>query len=182
METHPARISGIGGRFAYDNAAEFPDTQQVTFEYAGPEGATDKKRLLVYEERLWSTNYPHNCDSGVEFYGTQGQMFLTRRGKIRVLGDRNRPVELDVPREPQNTTAHVADFIAAIRSGRRSSADIATGHLTTALCHLGNIATRLQRTLEFDGEQERFVGDAEADAMLVRDYRPGHWGAPQQAS
>ena len=49
--------------------------------------------------RLWSTNYPYNCDSGVEFYGTQGQMFLSKRGKIEVLGERNKtdPAENEKP-------------------------------------------------------------------------------------
>ncbi len=35
------------------------------------------------------TNYPHNTESGAEFYGTKRQMFLSRRGKLTVLGDRN---------------------------------------------------------------------------------------------
>ena len=44
--------------------------------------------MLIFEMRLWSTNYPHNTDSGAEFYGTKGQMYLSRRGKIEVRGDR----------------------------------------------------------------------------------------------
>ena len=37
-----------------------------------------------------------------------------------------------------------------------------------AVCHLGNIACRLGRTLAWDPAAERFVGDAEADRMLSR--------------
>ncbi|MFV2070775.1 MAG: Gfo/Idh/MocA family protein, partial [Pirellulales bacterium] len=73
VKTHPTSISGLGARYAFDNGAEFPDTQQVLFEYDS-DGAVGEKRMLIYEERLWSTDYPHNCDSGVEYYGTQGQM------------------------------------------------------------------------------------------------------------
>ncbi len=177
VETHPSRIAAIGGRYLYDNGAEFPDTQQVCFEYS----SGNSQRMLIYEERLWSTNYPHNCDSGAEFYGTAGQMFLSRRGKIEVLSERNERLSVDVPREAQNTASHVADFIDAIRTERRPNADIEIGHHTTVLCHLGNIAARLGRSLRFDAASEHFTDDNEADALLKRNYRDGHWAAPQHA-
>ncbi len=180
VEGHPQFISAAGGRYEYDDTAEFPDTQHVCFEYPAP-AAGGKQRMLVYEERLWSTNYPHNCDSGVEFYGTAGQMFLSRRGKCEVLLDRNQRADLDVPLKPQDTPDHVANFVAAIRGEQQANADVEIAHLTTSLCHLGNIAMRLGRSLRFDPERERFIDDAEADALLARSYRQGHWAVPKQA-
>jgi predicted dehydrogenase len=180
VETHPTFISAAGGRFFFDNGAEFPDTQQISFEYP-TDGASGKPKLLIYEERLWSTNYPHNCDSGVEFYGSQGQMFLSRRGKLQVLSDRNRPQTVDVPLREQDTEAHVADFISAIRDNRKANADIEIGHLTASLCHLGNIANRVGRSLRFDAQQERFLDDDDANVLLARTYRDGHWAAPRSA-
>jgi len=176
-ETHPSFIAAAGGRYLYDNGAEFPDTQQICFEYAAS-GDSDKKRMLIYEERLWSTNYPHNCDSGVEFYGTKGQMFLSRRGKIEVLLDGNKRRPVDVPLQPQDTGDHVANFIEAIRNDRKPNADVEIAHHTTSLCHLGNIAIRLGKTLHFDPRQERFIYDREADGLLNRTYRDGHWAVP----
>ena len=178
VTTHPSHIAAVGGRYVYDNEAEFPDTQYVSFEYAA-QGKSEKKRILIYEERLWSTNYPHNCDSGVEYYGTGGQMFLSRRGKIEVLLDRNQRKTIDVPLEAQDTAAHVDDFIDAIRNGRKPHADAEIAHHTTSLCHLGNIAVRLGRSLHFDPQRERFVDDKEADGLLGRTYRKGHWAAPK---
>lgn len=176
VETHPTFISAIGGRYMYPNGAEFPDTQQVSYEYDAA-GTPGGKRVLIYEQRLWSTNYPHNCDSGVEFYGDKGQMFLTRRGKIEVLLDRNEQQPVDVPLEPQNTESHVADFINCIRDRRQSNANASIAHHTTSLCHLGNIATRVARSLRFDPDRERFVDDDEANALLTREYRKDHWAA-----
>ena len=43
--------------------------------------------------------------------------------------------------------------------------------LTSCLPHLSNISYRLGRELKFDGAREKFVNDAEADAMLTRKYR-----------
>src|SRR5262245_41855994 len=78
VDTHPSKVSALGGKFFQDDDQEFPDTQQVTFEYSG-NGQVGQRRLLIYEQRLWSTNYPRNVDSGAEFYGTNRQMFLSRR-------------------------------------------------------------------------------------------------------
>jgi hypothetical protein len=49
--------------------------------------------------------------------------------------------------------------------------DIEDGHLSSGLCHLGNIAHRLGRTVDFDPQTETFPGDDQANAMLSRDYR-----------
>ena len=176
VHVHPAKIHGPGGKFFFDDDQQFPDTQQVTFEYPG-DGSVGSQRLFIYEQRLWSRNYPHNTDSGAEFYGTRGQMYLSRRGKIQVLNDENKPQPVDLPSQAQDDVAHVRNFIAAIREGQPLNADALTGHMSTSLCHLGNIATRLGRALQFDGEREQFVGDDEANALVSREYRE-HWGTP----
>jgi predicted dehydrogenase len=177
VDTHPTRIVALGGKFSHDDDQEFPDTQQVTFEYPG-NGQVGQRKLLIYEQRLWSTNYPHNVDSGAEFYGTSGQMFLSRRGKIEVIDAQNRPKPLSIKPEGQNDKEHVKNFIAAIRDGAKLNADALTGHLSTSLCHLGNIATRLGRSLVFDPEKEQIVGDEEANRLVRREYRE-HWGRPK---
>jgi hypothetical protein len=51
------------------------------------------------------------------------------------------------------------------------NADIAEGHLSTAVSHLAKIACRLERTLTFDPKRERFVSDPEADRHLTKEYR-----------
>lgn len=177
VDTHPTKVSALGGKFFNDDDQEFPDTQQVSFEYPG-NGKPGQRRLLIYEQRLWSTNYPHNVDSGAEFYGTSGQMFLSRRGKIQVIDAQNKPKELAVKPQPQDDVAHVRNFLAAIREGAQLNADALTGHLSTSLCHLGNIATRLGRSLTFDPDREHIVGDEEADRLVRREYRD-HWGRPE---
>jgi len=182
VTTHPTRITAVGGRFLIDDDQQFPDTQQVAFEYDGHDGAGDRK-ILVYEQRLWSTNYPHNTDSGVEFYGPGGQMFISRRGKVELLDEKNRRVELGLEAEPQNEVRHTQNFVEAIRGKEKLNAEIELGHLSTSLCHLGNIATRLGRSLRFDSPSERFLThdgqseDTEANGLVARQYRD-HWGTP----
>jgi hypothetical protein len=107
-------------------------------------------------------------------------MFLSRRGKLQVLNDSNRPIELSAELDPQDDAAHVRNFCDAIRTGAKLNADALTGHLSTSLCHLGNIATRLGRSLRFDAEKEQFIDDAPANALVRREYRD-HWGTPHGA-
>ncbi len=178
VEEHPDAISASGGKYFFDDDQQFPDTQQVTFEYNSDEGPS-KRRMLIYEQRLWSTNYPHNCDSGVEFYGTEGQLFVSRRGKLEVRGPRNAVINLDIALEPQNDAAHTANFVDCIRNGQVPNAEIEVGHLSTALCHLGNLAVRLGRSLKFDPQAEQFLDDDEANELVWREYQPEHWATPR---
>ena len=197
VETHPNKISALGGKFFFNDDTEFPDTQQVTFQYDLPPNAPPvsaagnggpnqsalppKKRLLIYEQRLWSTNHPHNCDSGAEFYGDQGEMFLSRRGKIEVRNAEKAVVPLEVTPVRQDAAAHIANFCAAIRGEAKLNADALTGHLSTSLAHLGNISTRLGRSLNFDPKTEQIIDDKEANALTRREYRD-HWARPRDSA
>ena len=48
---------------------------------------------------------------------------------------------------------------------------VETAHPSSALAHLGNIAFRPGRVLEFDPATERFKGDEEANGMLTGGWR-----------
>ena len=178
LDTFPSRIVGLGGKYALDDDQEFPDTATLAFEYPG-DGSVGQRRQLIFEMRLWSGDYPHNCDSGVEFHGTDGMLFVSKRGKLELLDGRNKRREITARAEPLVTGSHQADFIDSIRTGRRPRADIEEGVRSVALVHLGNIALRLGRSLQFDPAAERVIDDEEATSLLGRTYRPGHWAIPK---
>ncbi len=180
VETHPSKISALGGKLFHDDDQEFPDTQQVAFEYPG-DGSVGSKRMLVFEMRLWSTNYPSNIDNGAEYYGTKGRLVVTKRGKLELYDEKNRKTEQRGDKSDNPVSAHQRDFFAAIRDGGKPRADIEIGHLSASLCHLGNIATRLGRTLQFDPATEQIQNDDEAARLVQGEYRGDHWGVPQDA-
>ena len=177
--THPSTVSAAGGKFFFDDDQQFPDTQQVTFEYPG-DGKPGNRRMLIYEQRLWSTTYPNNVDSGAEFYGTKGRMFLSKRGKFEVVGERNKPLDARLDQEIRSAgPANFVNWLDCIQSGGEPNANIENAVRTATAVHLGNIATRLQRTVRFDSESEKITGDNEANSLLERRYREGgHWGVP----
>ena len=116
-------------------------------------------------------------ESGVRFLGDAGQVFV-RWGKIET-----QPAALaetqfgkgDVRLCESND--HHADFLDCIRSRRQPICHAEIGHRSATACHLANIGMRLGRKLTWDPTAERFVNDAEANAMLSRPYR-APWALP----
>ena len=68
---------------------------------------------------------------------------------------------------------HFLNFITAVRAHNKSllNAPVETAHLSSALAHLGNIAYRTGRALNFDPAKEKFINDDEANALLTRPPR-----------
>ncbi len=78
--------------------------------------------------------------------------------------------------------AHHRNFFDCVKSGKRPNADVEIHHYSACLVHLGNIATRLGRTLSFHSSKEEFIGDPEANALVRRQYRKeGHWAIPKMS-
>lgn len=173
----PARVAGLGGKAFFQDDQQFPDTATIAYEFAAP-GPEVRPRQLVFEMRLWSGNYPHNCDSGVEFHGTDGMLFVSKRGKLEILDGRNKRLDPPARPEPVVSGSHQADFIAAVRTAGRPRADMDEAFRTVALVHLGNIAVRVGRALQVGGDGGEIVGDPQATALLARTYREGHWAVP----
>ena len=178
VDTLPSSISAMGGKYFFDDQQEYPDTANCTFEYLGA-GIDNRPKQLIFEMRLWSRNYPMNCDSGVEFYGTKGQMFLSKRGKLRVI-DQDNKVILQERAEKNSQFTHFDNFLAAIRGEGPVVADLETAHRSVGLVHLANISLQVGRSLKFDPATEEIVGDDEASGLLKRKYREqGHWAVPK---
>src|SRR5262245_31355351 len=117
VETHPAKVSAAGGKYFFDDDQEFPDTMQIAFEYPGDD-SVGSRRMLIYEQRLWSTTYPYNVDCGAEYIGTKGKMFISKRGKFEIRGDRNAPIDVKLDGIPKCVVAeNQQNWIDCIKSG-----------------------------------------------------------------
>jgi predicted dehydrogenase len=173
-ESHPTRVAALGGKYFFDDDQEFPDTQYVVFEYGGGDG---RRRQLVYEQRIWSPYVQEGHENGNAFYGTQGMLVLGKGAGWQLFGPRNQLK--DKAEGKLDGVAHHRNFLDCIKSGGRPNADIETGHLSATLSHLGNIATRVGRVLHFDPQTEGIVGDDEANRLVRRVYREGHWAVPK---
>lgn len=176
VETHPSTIAALGGKYFFDDDQQFPDTQYVVFDYPG-DGKVGQQKQLIFEQRIWSPYFQEGYENGNAFYGTKGMLILGKGGgwKVTLAGNKPGPSmsgTFDLP-------AHHRNFFECIRNDKQPNADIEIGHLSTSLCHLGNIATRMGRILHFDPQKEEFTGDQEANVLIRRKYRDGHWAVPK---
>lgn len=174
VNTHPNRIAALGGKHFFDDDQQFPDTQCVVYEYSG---AGRPKQQLIFEQRLWSPYVQEGHENGMAFYGAKGMMVLGKHSGWVLYGPRN--VESERVEGQLESAPHHRNFLDCVKSGQPPNADILIGHLTAAVCHLGNIATRVGRTLTFDPQSERIVADDQANGLLRRAYRQDHWAVPK---
>ena len=181
--THPVKIHGVGNYFIWDSDQETPNIQHLAFEY-------EDSSILEFEVRGLATNMEGDISVGNLIFGSKGWMNVENEdaGGSRVrYGDINLlPIGYSSYKEeagpvfsnesPETADAvrnHFQNFIDCVRSRNWQdlNAEVLEGHLSTSLCHLGNIACRLGRTLQFDPESETFIDDAEADRYLTKTYR-----------
>jgi predicted dehydrogenase len=153
----PLRVTCGGGKYFYDDDQQTPDTQVVTFDFA--------QTCLIWEHRIWSRTGVEGEPWGVTLYGENGTLVFDRKGWHVIDG-----VEAS-DRASDHERPHLRNFLDAVKAHRRPNADVEEGHKSTRLCHLGNIAFRVGRTLRFDAEQEAILGDAQANQLLGRSYR-----------
>ena len=69
---------------------------------------------------------------------------------------------------------HMGNFFECISEGGKPISDVWSHHRSVSLCHLANIAMRLERGLKWDPVQQRFPEDEAANGMLSRPQRAGY--------
>ncbi len=149
----PVRVSATGGIHHFQDERETPDTLSV--QYSFPQAS------LVWEHRQWSNHGVEGRSAAVAFYGDNGTLIVDRGG-WKIYGRRD-SLTAD---SSELQGAHLRDFVRSVRTREAPSATIEIGHLSTTLCHLGNIAYRVGREVTFDPAGMNFGWDGEANSLL----------------
>jgi predicted dehydrogenase len=182
-EKYPRKIYSTGGRpiagpvvnTAAAQTTDAPDHQVASFTF---------ERLTVqWEHRRFAGNNTDKGENvGCYFYGTKGIMHVGwQKGWTFYPSNAKDPVitqeaRLNQP-DSQNIRELWADFLDAIRTGRRPVSDIGDAHLASNMALLGMLSLKLGRSIDWDGEKERIPGDEAANKLLRREYRKG-WEYP----
>jgi predicted dehydrogenase len=179
----PKKVFSTGGRpikgppvlTKEEQTTDAPDHQVATYEFDG--------FTVSWEHRQFAGNNAEKGESvGCYFYGTEGTLHIGwQQGAVFYpVGGGKEPLRfppsLNKPDE-QNIKELWADFLQAIKSGNRPVSDIEEGYYSTNVSLLAMLSLKLGRGIQWDGEKEIIVGDAEANKLLQREYR-GEWRYP----
>jgi predicted dehydrogenase len=151
----------------YTAASEY----DVTYTYA--DGVVHTSKSTTASTWFGGIN-PDERDGqqhGIKFIGSDGWIWVTR-GTIQASDPDILKEELpeDAPRV-YHSSDHMGNFFDCVKSRETTICPAEVGHRSASLCHLGVIAIRLGRKLQWDPVQERFVNNPEANGYLTRPMR-----------
>lgn len=144
VNTLSKTVLSYGGRLGYEDAGETANTQVIVHDFAD--------KTLVFEVRGLKTDALREAKIGVIFYGSEGCVVLNSyTGGFALDADGK------VVKKFNGNGDHYGNFVDAVRSRNYKdlNGDILEGHLSSALCHTGNIAYRLGAQLPFGEVQKR---------------------------
>jgi myo-inositol 2-dehydrogenase / D-chiro-inositol 1-dehydrogenase len=146
-------------RYHKDGWYEVPEWCEITYVYAN--GVTMVCGMDVR--------------AGTTFEGEKGTIYVNR-GKLE-----STPAELvtqplaegDRPEGTRlyESKSHHGNWLECIKSRNLPICDVAIGHRSATVCHLGNIAIRTGRKVNWDPVKEEIVGDAEVARRVTYAYR-----------
>jgi hypothetical protein len=184
----PRAVTAMGNRFELDDGRDTPDILQATYEYPNFILSYEACNLNAHGaggrtagKRYYRARGPDDRPHGEAYYGTNGTLICDRigfeifpemePGMRPVVGRPKFRMERKEAAGEDATAEHAKNFIDCIRSRQKPAADVAIGHRSTIVPHLGNIAYRTGRKIRWDAEQEQIIEDAEAAQLLSRQPR-----------
>jgi len=161
----PVKVTSTGGRYAWDDDGQTPNTQATQFTYA--DGS-----ILTFDVRNLGSFWEGGEEAGASTNSAFGETgyWVYNRGFFDY---KNKPIEVTEPL-PEDIGPFTR-FFNAVRSRKLSDLPVSVeeAHLACLHCQLGNIAYRTGHTLFFEGQSERFLNCEEANQLLKREYRQG---------
>ena len=161
----PKRVSGSARRLYFDNDQQTPDTMTLVYDFGDKE--------ILFEMRDWNPYGALGQQNAVGVYGDGGWAMLLKAG-YQIF---DRKGKLVTEEHDTQRAEHQRNFVDCIKSREAPNAEIAIGHASSMLAHLGNIVARTGRQLEFDAAAGKIAGDEQANAFMSREYRQ-HWSTP----
>jgi len=168
-EELPRRVMSIGGRFLWDDAADVPNTQIIYYDFP--------QAPILYE--VHNMRAAKGSNAMPSFRGQRtGICVRCEGGHVNIPAGRAYDAKGKPVKSFGGGEDHFQNFIRAVRSGKREdlNADVAVGHLSTAICHTGNISYRLGTKANKAEMLEQVKGIGVWEEMFARlcEYLKGH--------
>ncbi len=147
-ETLPRRVMSLGGRFVFNDACDVPNTQIIYYDFP--------TAPLLYE--VHNLRKAKGSNEMPNFRGEAVGVIVDCEGGTVSL---YRGIAWDNAGKQVKTFSggrdHFVTFIEAVRAGKQEmlTADVEVGHLSTAVCHVGNISYRVGQPAPVEAQRKQ---------------------------
>ncbi|HOD49720.1 MAG TPA: Gfo/Idh/MocA family oxidoreductase [Candidatus Hydrogenedentes bacterium] len=164
-QDRPLTVQAVGGNYLGGTGADNYEVVDALLEYPGC--------TVTWEQHHSNTHSTKGY--GMRFQGTRGRLTLDRGSfwleNLAPDSDLTAGEVVGAPELSWANPDHHNNFFECIRARKKPRADIEIGVRSTSAILLAGIALKVSRKLVWDGDAERFIGDAEANKHLTRPYR-----------
>lgn len=155
-------VVSYGGRFGYEDAGETANTQIVQLGFG--------EQQLVFEVRGLKAEGYKGASVGIIIEGTKGYLMMSSYDTGVAFDASGEVIKKFSGGGDQH---HYTNFIEAVRARdhKKLNADVEEGHLSSALCHLGNISLRLGKPVDgadVPAALKEFKGNEDMAATYAR--------------
>jgi predicted dehydrogenase len=174
---YPTKVHSVGGRYRYQDDWQTPDTQLITFQFGD-------KATCSWEGRSCNSTPVDGYGVGTAFYGENGTLFISGGNEYKIVdmtGKVIKNVTSDLKFENGNLlnpseqldAYHFRNWFDGIRNGAKLNSGIVDACLSTQLVQLGNIAQRVDHSLNIDPSTGHIINDFKANKLWGREYEKG---------
>jgi predicted dehydrogenase len=163
-ESMPRSITSVGGLYEYKGFITTPDTLTTHFEF--------DRCPVVWRHRLWgSAEYTPETTNGVMVFGDKASIFASDTRCVVIPRGKGERQVVEVPEGRDAGTAHMRDFLDAVRAGKQPGCTIDDACRSTQTVQLGMMAYNAKAPITWDAARETVSGNAAIAKLLKRAYR-----------
>lgn len=174
---YPTAVQSTGGRYYHRDDWETPDTQIINLDFEG-------QKSMMWEGHCCNPFKIEDNPVGALFYGEKANLLIGGGNYYKIMDHQNKiikEVESKVQTDPRNQMGpaqqldaiHIQNFFDGIKKGTKLNADIQSGHISTLLVQLGNIAQRSGKRLEIDSQNGHLLDKQISGEYWARTYQKG---------
>ena len=174
---YPTKVTSAGGRYAFTDDWQTPDTQVASFEFGD-------KKAITWESRSCNLFPVEGAGRGFIIYGDKGTLVNDGGGDYKIYDADNKlvkEVKSDVKADSTNTVSstgnldffHFQNFVDSVRGDAKLNSPVSEGSKSVLLCHLANIAQRTGATLFCDTANGHILHNNDAMNLWKREYEKG---------
>ncbi len=174
---YPTKVTSTGGRYAFKDDWQTPDTQIAGFEFGDD-------KAITWEGRSCNHFPVEGAGRGFIIYGKKGTLVNLGSGDYKIYDADNKlvkEVKANSDADPTNPVSatgnldlyHFQNFVDSIRGTAHLNSPVDEAQKSVLLCHLANIAQRSGRELHCDSLNGHILNDETSMALWKRDYEKG---------